>query len=87
MDMVATEYGVAYLMGKTIRERAQELIDIAHPDDRDKLVKQAKEAKVLYTRSDFIFPNQYTFIRRGYASPNKFKNGLKGQLSADQAVR
>jgi len=47
MDMVATEYGVAYLMGKTIRERAQELIDIAHPDDRDKLVKQAKEAKIL----------------------------------------
>jgi hypothetical protein len=35
MDLVATEYGVAYLMGKTMRERAQELIDIAHPDDRE----------------------------------------------------
>ena len=34
---VVTEYGVAYLHGKTIRERAQALIDIAHPKFREEL--------------------------------------------------
>ena len=50
---IVTEYGVAYLKGRTIRERAQALIDIAHPDDRAYLVQQAKERKILY--SDQIF--------------------------------
>jgi 4-hydroxybutyrate CoA-transferase len=40
---VVTEYGVANLYGKTIRERAQELINVAHPDFRDDLTKEAKE--------------------------------------------
>ncbi len=34
---VATEYGVAYLHGKTVRERAESLISIAHPKFRDEL--------------------------------------------------
>jgi acetyl-CoA hydrolase len=40
---VVTEYGVADLYGKTIRQRASQLINIAHPDFRDDLEKQAKE--------------------------------------------
>lgn len=40
---IATEYGVAYLHGKTIRERAQALIRIAHPKFREELTRQAKE--------------------------------------------
>jgi len=36
---VVTEYGIAYLFGKSIRERARALIDIAHPDDREMLEK------------------------------------------------
>jgi len=40
---VVTEYGVAKLYGKTIRERAQALINISHPDFREDLTKQAKE--------------------------------------------
>jgi 4-hydroxybutyrate CoA-transferase len=40
---VVTEYGIADLYGKTIRQRARALINIAHPQFRDDLEKQAKE--------------------------------------------
>ena len=40
---IVTEYGVADLYGKTIRQRAQSLISIAHPDFRDELTRQARE--------------------------------------------
>ena len=40
---IVTEYGVADLYGKTIRQRTQQLIKIAHPDFRKDLEKQAKE--------------------------------------------
>lgn len=40
---VVTEFGVASLYGKTIRERAQALIDVAHPDFREELTEQARE--------------------------------------------
>jgi acyl-CoA hydrolase len=44
---VVTEYGVAHLYGKTIRQRAQQLINIAHPDFRDELRKKAEELHYL----------------------------------------
>jgi 4-hydroxybutyrate CoA-transferase len=40
---VVTEYGVADLYGKTIRERAHALVNVAHPQFREDLKKQAKE--------------------------------------------
>lgn len=40
-DTIVTEYGVAYLLGKSIRERARELIAVAHPDFRADLQKAA----------------------------------------------
>ena len=40
---VATEYGVAYLYGKSLRERARALIAIAHPRFRDELTAAAKK--------------------------------------------
>jgi acetyl-CoA hydrolase len=40
---VVTEYGVAALYGKTIRERAQALINISHPQFRDELTKEATD--------------------------------------------
>jgi len=40
---IVTEYGVADLYGKTIRQRATQLINIAHPDFREELRKQAQE--------------------------------------------
>jgi len=44
---VVTEYGVADLYGKTIRQRAQQLIRIAHPHFRVELSKQARELHYL----------------------------------------
>jgi 4-hydroxybutyrate CoA-transferase len=43
VDYIVTEYGVAKLKGKTLRERAQALIAIAHPDFRDFLTGEYKK--------------------------------------------
>ena len=40
---VVTEYGVAYLYGKTFHQRAKALIEIAHPDDREMLLERCYE--------------------------------------------
>ena len=39
---IVTEYGVAELFGRSLRERAAALIGIAHPDHRDQLKAEAK---------------------------------------------
>lgn len=44
---VVTEYGVAYLHGKSIQERVMALISIAHPDFREQLFRDAVTAKYL----------------------------------------
>ncbi|MFJ8259781.1 acetyl-CoA hydrolase/transferase C-terminal domain-containing protein [Peribacillus asahii] len=43
VDYVVTEHGVAKLRGKTVRERTQELIRIAHPKFREQLTDEAKK--------------------------------------------
>jgi GNAT superfamily N-acetyltransferase len=48
---VVTEFGVAYLHGKSIQERALALISIAHPDYREQLIKDAVRAR--YLSEDF----------------------------------
>ncbi len=40
---VVTEYGIANLYGKTMRQRARALIDIAHPNHREKIEKRARD--------------------------------------------
>ncbi|MBP6209767.1 MAG: acetyl-CoA hydrolase/transferase family protein [Anaerolineales bacterium] len=40
---VVTEWGIADLYGKTIRQRSQALINVAHPQFREELTRQAKE--------------------------------------------
>ncbi|MDP1899829.1 MAG: GNAT family N-acetyltransferase [Rubrivivax sp.] len=44
---VVTEYGIAYLFGKSIRERAVALIQIAHPDCRAALFEQAQALRLV----------------------------------------
>lgn len=51
---VVTEYGIAYLHSKNIRERAMELISIAHPKFRPFLIEKAKQANLIYRDQAFI---------------------------------
>lgn len=44
---VVTEYGITNLKGKSVAQRAQALIGLAHPDNRDQLHQQAREAGLL----------------------------------------
>ncbi len=49
MHYVVTEYGIAYLHGKSIRERAMSLISIAHPKFRQWLLDEAKQRGLVYS--------------------------------------
>jgi len=51
---VVTECGIAYLHGKNIRERAMELISIAHPTFRPWLIQEAKKLFLIYKDQAFI---------------------------------
>jgi acyl-CoA hydrolase len=48
MHYVVTEYGVAYLFGKNLRQRAKALINISHPDDREMLERSCFERFKLF---------------------------------------
>ncbi len=54
---IVTEFGIAYLHGKTIRERALALINIAHPRFRERLLAEAKGLHYVYP--DQILPQIY----------------------------
>ena len=43
VDYVVTEYGIAHLKGKTLKQRAEALIAIAHPDFRAALEEEMKQ--------------------------------------------
>ncbi len=51
---VVTEYGIAYLHGKNVRERSMELIAIAHPQFRTQLIQEAKKLNYIFRDQAFI---------------------------------
>lgn len=57
LHYVVTEYGIAYLHGKNIRERAMSLIAIAHPKFRPWLIEEAKKRALIYKDQAF-FPGE-----------------------------
>jgi acyl-CoA hydrolase/GNAT superfamily N-acetyltransferase len=67
VHFVVTEYGIAYLHGKTVRERAMALIQIAHPKFRSWLLAEAKNRRYVYRdQAEPIvktaeYPKQYEF--------------------------
>jgi len=60
-DVIATEYGTAHLRGRTVRERAQAIIELAHPEDRATLVEAARESGILYHDQIFISDSQQLY--------------------------
>jgi hypothetical protein len=81
VDMVAIEYGVANLRGRTVRERAQALIEVAHPDDRPLLVEKAKELKVLYADQIYLAGSAHLYPAE-VETTNVVKGGLEVRFRA-----
>jgi acyl-CoA hydrolase/GNAT superfamily N-acetyltransferase len=81
IDFVITEYGIAYLTGKSIRERAMALIEIAHPDHREYLLQQGLEMGYLYSGQFYYRMASPELIERVQCSA-VFKGGLKASVRA-----
>jgi acyl-CoA hydrolase/ribosomal protein S18 acetylase RimI-like enzyme len=83
VQYVVTEYGVAHLQGKSLRERALSLISIAHPDFRDELMEAAQRihyvgknamrkatSRAIYPH-DWEYSQQFNGVGRVYFRPAK----------------
>lgn len=91
ISMVATEYGVANMKWRSIRERAQALIEIAHPDDRAGLVEKAKKHKILFENQIFMSDSAMCYPLE-ITAQQTFRNNLSVRFrvvkpSDEQAMR
>jgi RimJ/RimL family protein N-acetyltransferase len=75
---VVTEYGIAYLFGKSIRERAVSLIEVAHPSCREELLTAAK-------RLGYVPPEQYLASRAAY--PVHEERAVRLKSAKDMLIR
>jgi acyl-CoA hydrolase/GNAT superfamily N-acetyltransferase len=73
---IVTEYGVAYLYGKTVRERTLALIHIAHPKFRDELLRQAREARLVHPNQIALPPGLQPYPKK-FEINHEFAGGLK----------
>ncbi|KMY68436.1 hypothetical protein AAU61_01785 [Desulfocarbo indianensis] len=71
---VVTEYGIAYLHGRTMRERAMALINIAHPKFRDELLASAKEHAYVYPDQILLHAEQNLYPEEVEA-PTQMRDG------------
>ncbi|MBN1575578.1 MAG: GNAT family N-acetyltransferase [Chitinispirillaceae bacterium] len=66
---VVTEYGIADLFGKNIRERVLSLAEIAHPDYRNEILKEAKNRKYIFQHQKELptgavnYPREYEMTK------------------------
>jgi len=81
LDFIITEYGIASMAGRTLRERAQALIDIAHPDERAGLVRQAKGANILYRDQIYLEESGHLYPDK-IACTHMFKGGMSVRFRA-----
>ncbi|MBI4061108.1 MAG: hypothetical protein HY403_06730 [Elusimicrobia bacterium] len=70
VDFVVTEWGIASLKGRTVRERALALISVAHPRFRESLLERAREL-------GFVYPDQKPWPRRGRPYPAECESRLR----------
>jgi len=77
VDYIVTEYGIAYLGGKTVRERAMALIEIAHPDHREELMNRAR-------KMGYVYPDQFYVMTASPELRNRIRTDhvFKGELEA-----
>jgi len=66
---VVTEYGIAYLHGKSVQERAMALISIAHPDFREELLAKAVEYK-------WVRPEKADVEGRFFVGPKELRTSM-----------
>jgi acyl-CoA hydrolase/GNAT superfamily N-acetyltransferase len=81
VHFVVTEYGTAYLGGRSLRERAMALIEIAHPNHREDLMREARESGLLYS-SQTYYRSASAEMRAAVRCERTFKNGLEGHVRA-----
>ncbi len=81
VGIIATEFGIAALTGRTLRERAQALIEIAHPDDRSALVERAKSEKILYADQIYLDASGHLYPSE-IAERQTFKDGTTVRFRA-----
>lgn len=72
---VVTEYGVASLHGKSVRERTLALIHIAHPKYREHLLEQARERRLVHPRQIALPPGVQPYPKK-YETRAHFRGGL-----------
>jgi RimJ/RimL family protein N-acetyltransferase len=73
---VVTEFGIADLYGKSVRERTLALIHIAHPKFRDQLMREARERKLVHPNQIALPPGLLPYPKK-YEIEATFKDGLK----------
>ncbi len=77
---VVTEFGAAYIHGKSIRDRAMELINIAHPKFRDELLEAAKRQGYVYKDQilpSVLYPKEYETVWTDKKSTQVFFRPVK----------
>jgi acyl-CoA hydrolase/GNAT superfamily N-acetyltransferase len=79
VNYIVTEYGIAYLGGKSIRDRAMALIEIAHPEHREDLMKQARELGYVYS-DQVYFKICSPEFRRRIRTDRVFRGGIRGHI-------
>jgi acyl-CoA hydrolase/GNAT superfamily N-acetyltransferase len=73
---VVTEFGIAYLHGKSVRERTLALIHIAHPKFRDELMREARQRKLIHPNQIALPPGLLPYPKK-YETDATFKAELK----------
>jgi acyl-CoA hydrolase/ribosomal protein S18 acetylase RimI-like enzyme len=80
VDFVVTEWGIASLKGRSVRERALSLIAIAHPKFRPELLEKAREL-------GFVYPDQRPWPKAGRPYPAECETRLRREGELDLEVR
>jgi GNAT superfamily N-acetyltransferase len=89
VHFVVTEYGIAYLHGKSVRERAMALIQIAHPKYRPWLLAEAKNRRYVYQDQpepvivQSLYPAKYEW---NHVTRNGIKYRIRPIKTTDEAM-